>query len=116
MKHQTQIVPTYDASDDVSDWWMETFDQENELGQLVHAVYETGECADSFVTASGPNGYRHVGRDATYHMFIGLTVEDRDDIRFIDLTGFHALGAEHGFDAAEQIGKWQDAMDFNANE
>ncbi len=116
MTAQTQIVPSADASDDVSDWWMETFDPENERGDLVHALYETTEGWDSQVVARGANGYGYRDYDTVTHYFIGLTVENRDAIRFIDLPAFIDLGEQHGFDASKQIGEWQDRMDLLANE
>lgn len=113
MKHDHQIIPTYDASEAVSDWYAEvTGDDQN----VIMALYKTTEGVDSHPVARGANGYGYRDYDAVTHYFIGLTVENRDDIRFIDLPGFIALGETHGFDASKQIGEWQDDMDLRANE
>lgn len=112
MKHDHQIIPTYDASEDVSEWWAEvTGDNQN----VIMALYETTEGVDSHPVARGANGYGYREYDVVTHYFIGLTIEDSDDIRFIDLDGFMALGEQHGFDASALIGTWQDAMDWSAN-
>lgn len=113
MTAQAQIIPSYDASEDVTDWWDETIDGKNECA--IMALYETSVDSAYDVVARGANGYGCRDRDEVMHYFLGLTIENRNEIRFIDLPEFIALGEQHGFDASKLIGAWQDQMDFYAN-
>lgn len=69
MKHQPfTAFPRADAKRDITEDWQLATDPEGELGERAEALFKT-----------------HLGSNCeTIHFLIGMTVEDRSDIRFID--------------------------------
>lgn len=107
MKHTHALIPVSDAQSDVSDWWHETFRTDGE--EHVEALFDV-ESSSFFDFHAGGHGAFHTSEySADIHYFIGLTVEDSDDIRFIPREEAIALAGP------EQVGKWQDGMDEQAN-
>lgn len=95
MKHQPTFlaVPTYNAKRDITEDWHFATDPENERGEYAEAL---------FMTYLGVDG-------ETKHHLIGMTVEDTDDIRFIDREETIRLLSEG------TVCDIEDAADLNAN-
>lgn len=113
MKHPHYLIPLADATLDISEWWRETTGMP---GRVVTALFDMREEEDSYPAAYGANSYRHVPFTAHYATFIGLTVEDSEDIRFYDLEACRALAGRAGFDLSEQARAWEDAAGEEAAE
>lgn len=92
----TDTVPPHDASLDVSDYWAEELDPENEVGLLVHATFDRTE-------------KHHDGHDYAEHALTGLTVEDTDRIVFIDRAGALTIFGEG------RVCDFEDEMDTTSN-
>lgn len=94
MKHQPfTAFPRADAKRDITEDWQFATDPENERGEYAEALFTT-----------------YLGVDGeTIHHLIGMTVEDTDDIRFIDREETLRLLSEG------TVGDIEDAADLDAN-
>lgn len=77
-------APPADATRDVSDEWDFMMDQEYMKGDVTEALFLRATAYDSYPVARGHGLYREVEYEYDVHTFIGLTVESREEIRFID--------------------------------
>lgn len=82
----TATVPPSDDTLDVSDYWSEEMDPENEHGLLVHATFDRTVKWDAFD-----------GGEYAVHRLSGLTVENTDNIVFIDREGALSIFGEKRF-------------------
>ena len=94
----TATVPPSDDTLDVSDYWSEEMDPENEHGLLVHATFDRTVKWDAFD-----------GGEYAVHRLSGLTVENTENICFIDREGAIAIFGE------AQINAFEDEMDTASN-
>lgn len=76
--------PPADAKLNISDYWMEVTDPENERGEYVEALFSVSYEEGSVRLDLGHGRFRETGYVYDTHHLIGATVEGRDDIRFID--------------------------------
>lgn len=76
--------PAADAKLNISDYWMEVTDPENERGEYVEALFSVSYEEGSVRLDLGHGRFRETGYVYDTHHLIGATVEGRDDIRFID--------------------------------
>ncbi len=77
-------APPADATRDVSDEWDFMMDPEYMRGDLTEALFLRATAYNSFNQRSICGGYREVEHEYDQHTLIGLTVESREEVRFID--------------------------------
>jgi len=76
--------PPADVTRNISDYWQEATDPENERGEYVEALFSVSYEEGSVRLDLGHGRFRETGYTVDVHHLIGATVEDSDDIRFID--------------------------------
>ena len=76
--------PPADASRNITDYWVEATDPENERGEYVEALFTVDHEDGSVFHDLGHGRFRETAYVYDVHHLIGATVETREAIRFID--------------------------------
>ena len=98
--------PPADATRNITDYWQEATDPANERGEYAEALFRVSYEDGTVRRDLGHGRFREIGYTFDVHHLIGASVEDRDDIRFIDRDDcIRLLGA----DTVRQIEEQADA-------
>ena len=80
----TDTAPVCDHTSEISDYWNEVMDPENEIGAYVEALYETDKESGDYPSGYGFGGLQYTDFTEYTAKMIGLTVETKDYVHFVD--------------------------------
>ena len=85
-RHKFQ--PTADSTLNITDHWQAATDPENERGEYAEALFRVSYENGTIRRPMGHGLFRETSFLCDVHYMIGATVEDSDEIRFLDRGAF----------------------------